>query len=78
MTRKPRSKKNLERKIDELKIKLGRRQTRKISRLMNLRGRILFYQNQLTELLEKELVSNAAAGTESGNAGTLSVDTSNS
>lgn len=78
MTRNPRTKKNLERKIVQLQIKLQKRQTRKLSRLANLRGRIQFYKNQLEQILVQESVSNAAAGIDTSRTEALSTESSNS
>jgi hypothetical protein len=57
MTRKPRSKKNLERKITELYLKLQKRQTKKPARLQNLRKRIEFFKGLLQELHDQESTS---------------------
>jgi len=78
MTRNPRTKKNLERKIVQLQIKLQKRQTRKLSRLANLRGRIQFYKTQLEQILVQESVSNASAGIDTAGSEALSTESSNS
>lgn len=56
MTRKPRTRANLESKIIELTIKLTRRKTTKISRRINLQKRIEFFKNLLHELPEENSI----------------------
>lgn len=62
MTKTPRTKKQLEQKIHELQVRLGRRQTKKISRLVNLRKRISAYQNQLSTLLSNASIDHGVTG----------------
>lgn len=57
MTRKPRSKKNLERKITELYLRLKKRQTKKPARLQNLKKRIEFFKGLLQEKYDEESTS---------------------
>lgn len=54
MTRKSRSKKNIEKKIVELYIRLKRRQTTKTTRLINLRKRLEFFKGLLQEMQDSE------------------------
>lgn len=76
MTRNPRTRKNLERKIVSLQIKLSKRKTTKISRRANLKHRIEFYKTQLQVVIDSESVSNAAAGTGDQAASSLSTESS--
>lgn len=57
MTRKPRSKKNIENKITELFIRLKKRQTTKISRKQNLKARLEFFKGLLQEIHNRESTS---------------------
>lgn len=77
MTRKQRTRKNLEQKIVSLQIKLSKRQTTKLSRRINLKQRIEFYKKQLQERIDADSVSNAAAGTSNDSVTSLSTQSSN-
>lgn len=57
MTRNPRNKKNLEKKITELYIRLKKRQTTKISRKKNLEARLAFFKSLLQEIHRNESTS---------------------
>jgi ABC-type phosphate/phosphonate transport system ATPase subunit len=57
MTRKSRSKKNIENKITELYIRLHKRQTGSISRRQNLKHRLEFFKNLLQEIHAQESTS---------------------
>lgn len=58
MTRKTRSKKNIERKIVEIYLRLQKRQTKNPMRLATLRNRLQFFKDQLEELAANEETSN--------------------
>ena len=57
MTRKPRTKANIENKIVELYIRLHKRQTRKPARLINLRKRLEFFKDLLQQIVDNESTS---------------------
>jgi len=57
MTKNPRDKKNLEKKITELFIRLKRRQTTKLSRKQNLKARLEFFKGLLQEIHDRESTS---------------------
>lgn len=57
MTRKPRTKANIENKIVELYIRLHKRQTQKPARLINLRKRLEFFKGLLQEIVDNESTS---------------------
>lgn len=63
MTRKSRSKENIEKKIVELYIRLKKRKTTKTSRRLNLQHRLEFFKKLLQELPE-EHTSEALAETD--------------
>lgn len=54
MTRKSRSKENIEKKIVELYIRLKKRKTTKISRRINLQKRLEFFKKLLQEFPEEQ------------------------
>lgn len=55
MTRKARTKKNIEKKIVDLFIKLKKRQTTKTSRRINLQKRLEFFKNLLQEFPDEQM-----------------------
>jgi hypothetical protein len=57
MTRETRSKKNIEKKITELYVRLHRRQTTKLSRKQNLKARLEFFKGLLQEIHDQESTS---------------------
>lgn len=57
MTTEPKTKKELEKKITELYVRLHRRQTSKISRKNNLKMRLEAYKNQLQQIHDQESTS---------------------
>lgn len=56
MTRTSRTKAQLEAKITELYVKLLRRKTTKVSRKINLKKRMEFFQGLLSEMIKSEAV----------------------
>lgn len=50
MTRKPRSRKNIEKKIVELYVRLHKRQTTKPFRLQNIRKKLFFFKQLLEDM----------------------------
>lgn len=50
MTRNPRTKQNIEKKIVELYLRLKKRQTTNIARKANLKARLEFFKNLLQEI----------------------------
>lgn len=57
MTENFRDKKNLEKKITELYIRLKKRQTTKISRKQNLKARLEFFKGLLQQIHDQESTS---------------------
>jgi len=57
MTKNFRDKKNLEKKITELYIRLKKRQTTKISRKQNLKARLEFFKGLLQQIHAQESTS---------------------
>lgn len=73
MTRKARTKKNLEKKITELFIRLKKRQTTKLSRKKNLKARLEFFKGLLQQIHDQE---STASNSDLQNAGADSLSLS--
>ena len=54
MTRKARSKENLERKVTELYIRLNKRQTTDVKRKLNIRRKLNIFKKLLDETIKNE------------------------